>query len=68
MSDGKAPKKEVITNESQGLGPCEGGCGSQGYADWELGPDDGSTWCITCVNKTFPLKGIPQEWMNENAD
>lgn len=42
---------------------CHGdGCNSRGYDEWELGPDHGF-WCCDCLEKYFPLKSVPQEWI-----
>jgi len=44
---------------------CEG-CGEcEGFAQWELGPDDGSLLCCDCVSDLFDGP-VPQEWHHDD--
>jgi len=40
-----------------GSRPCEGGCGDQGYDNWDLGPP--GFWCCDCLPEP---ERVPQEW------
>lgn len=55
---------EDMQNEEPQM--CQGGCGSRGYDDWDLGPNDGTFWCCDCLKRHYPLDKVPQEWVIED--